>query len=92
VREVAEETGLVVAAVHHFGARVHPATGRTIIYIGCVPSGSTDVHLGAPHDLAEVRWLTLTEAAQLLPTMFPPVRAYLAEATGPPRATADHCS
>lgn len=62
-----------------------------MIYIGCVPAGATNVHVGAPHDLAEVRWLTLVEAGQLLPTMFPPMRAYLArhgaDRPGPPPMT-----
>ena len=33
VREVKEETGLLVAAGQEIGRRVHPATGRTMIYM-----------------------------------------------------------
>jgi ADP-ribose pyrophosphatase YjhB (NUDIX family) len=33
VREVKEETGLLVAAGEEIGRRAHPATGRTMIYM-----------------------------------------------------------
>jgi 8-oxo-dGTP diphosphatase len=81
VREVKEETGLEVRDVREIGQRVHPKTGRTMIYIAAVPArpNDLDTFVGDPVELAEVRWLTLAEADELLPGMFEPVRAYLGE-------------
>lgn len=78
IREVKEETGLEVAAGHHeIGRRVHPRTGRTMIYLACTPVRGTDVFVGDEDELAEVRWLKLREADELLPGMFEPVREHL---------------
>lgn len=79
VREVKEETGLEVRAGHQpIGRRVHPKTARTMIYLACTPVASTDVFVGDPDELAEVRWLTLAEVDQLLPGMYDKAREHLA--------------
>jgi 8-oxo-dGTP pyrophosphatase MutT (NUDIX family) len=79
VREVKEETGLLVrAAPVEIGRRVHPKTGRTMIYLACEPTEGTAVFVGDVDELAEVRWVSLAEADELLPGMFEPVRAHLA--------------
>lgn len=82
VREVKEETGLLVQAAHRpIGRRVHPKTGRLMIYLECWPTHDTDVWVGDAEELAEVRWIpTVTELDQLLPGMFEPVRKYLSHA------------
>ena len=78
VREVKEETGLrVVAAEREIGRRVHPKTGRTMIYLACGPTSGTEVFVGDPDELSEVRWVSLAEAERLLPGMFEPVHRYL---------------
>lgn len=81
VREVKEETGLEVRAGHHeIGRRVHPRTGRTMIYLACQPVGATDVFVGDPVELAEVRWVpTVDELCKLIPReqIFPPVLEHL---------------
>ncbi len=79
VREVKEETGLEARAGHEIGRRVHPKTGRTMIYIAAEPvrPDDLDVFVGDTDELAEVRWLSLAEADELLPGMFEPVHAYL---------------
>lgn len=83
VREVKEEAGLVVrAAERPIGRRVHPKTGRTMIYLECFPAEGTAVHVGDPEELAEVRWLDLDEIDELLPGMFEPVRDYLGRVLG----------
>lgn len=77
-REVKEETGLEVRAGHHeIGRRVHPKTGRTMIYLACTPAAGTDVFVGDVDELAEVRWLALAEVDDLMPGMFEPVREHL---------------
>jgi 8-oxo-dGTP pyrophosphatase MutT (NUDIX family) len=77
VREVKEEAGLVVAVTRTIGRRVHPKTGRTMIYLACEPTEGTSVHVGDPEELAAVEWLTLAQADELLPGMFEPVRLHL---------------
>jgi DNA-binding transcriptional regulator YhcF (GntR family) len=78
IREVKEETGLDVRAGHQeIGRRVHPATGRTMIYLACTPVRSTDAVVGDPEELAEVRWLSLAEVDDLMPGVFEPVREHL---------------
>ena len=80
VREVKEETGLEVRAAQVIGERDHPATGRHMIYLAARPVRGTSVHVGDEAELAEVRWLTMAEADELLPGMYEPVRAYLEQA------------
>ncbi len=83
VREVKEETGLlVVASEREIGRRVHPKTGRTMIYLACTPTGGTDVFVGDTEELAEVRWLSLAEADELMPGIFGPVHEYLRRTLG----------
>jgi 8-oxo-dGTP pyrophosphatase MutT (NUDIX family) len=78
VREVKEETGLEVEAGAVIGERVHPKTQRTMIYMAARTVRGTDVFVGDHVELAEVRWVGLAEADELLPGMFGPVREYLA--------------
>ncbi|MEV7267035.1 NUDIX hydrolase [Micromonospora aurantiaca] len=78
VREVKEETGLLVtAAEREIGRRVHPKTGRTMVYLACKPVGKLDVFVGDEDELAEVRWVPLAEAQELLPGLFEPVLDHL---------------
>jgi 8-oxo-dGTP diphosphatase len=82
VREVKEETGLQVQAGDLIGERVHPKTHRRMIYIAALPTHGTDVFVGDEDELAEVRWVSLAEADELLPGMFEPVREHLARELG----------
>lgn len=83
VREVKEETGLDVIPGRILGRRVHPGTGRTMIYLAASPASGTDAFVGDEAELAEVRWLDLATADELLPGMYQPVRAYLGRALRP---------
>jgi 8-oxo-dGTP pyrophosphatase MutT (NUDIX family) len=83
VREVKEETGLQVTAAREIGRRVHPETGRTMIYVACRPTAErTDVHIGDEDELADVRWASLAEIEQLLPGLYEPVHHYLTHELG----------
>jgi 8-oxo-dGTP pyrophosphatase MutT (NUDIX family) len=82
IREVKEETGLLVhAGKHEIGRRVHPKTGRTMIYLACSPTQGTDVFVGDEDELAEVRWITLAQVDELMgkANVFPPVYEHLAK-------------
>jgi 8-oxo-dGTP diphosphatase len=82
IRETKEETGLEIEAGEIIGQRVHPATGRTMVYMSGRPVRGTKFIVGDEAELAEVRWVDLTEADELLPDMFGPVREYLASELG----------
>ena len=83
VREVKEETGLEVRAGRLIGERnPHPATRRHMIYMAARPTRGTDIFVGDEAELAEVRWVGLAEADQLLPGIFEPVREHLARELG----------
>jgi 8-oxo-dGTP pyrophosphatase MutT (NUDIX family) len=77
VREIEEETGLRVRPTGIIGQRVHPETGRMLVYVAATPTHRTAVSVTVEDELAEVRWVTLAEADVLLPGMYGPVRDYL---------------
>lgn len=82
IRETKEETGLEIKVSHAVGERDHPKTGRHMIYVAARPYQGTAVHVGDEDELAEVRWVTLAEADELLAGMFGPVREHLAATIG----------
>lgn len=57
IREVKEETGLEVAAQHLLGDRVHPKTGRRMVYMAAVPTQNLEVFVGDTEELASVEWV-----------------------------------
>jgi len=81
-REVKEETALEVRAGQVIGERDHPAAGRHVIYMAAKPVRSTRTVVGDETELADVKWVSLTEAGKLLPGMYEPVREYLERELG----------
>jgi 8-oxo-dGTP pyrophosphatase MutT (NUDIX family) len=80
VREVREETGLRIRSMGVIGRRVHPHTGRKIVYLAAWPTHGTEAFVGDDQELAEVRWVDLAQADELMGgAMFEPVRSYLKE-------------
>jgi 8-oxo-dGTP pyrophosphatase MutT (NUDIX family) len=78
VREVKEETGLEIRAGRIIGRRVHPATGRSMVYMAAWPVRGTDAIVGDNEELAEVRWASLAELRQLMGNgMYEPVQKHL---------------
>ena len=76
VRETREEVGLTVAAVKPLGERVHPATGRTMVYVACEVLHGTP-YLADEEELAEVEWCDRAKLANYVPyPFFGPVEEY----------------
>jgi 8-oxo-dGTP diphosphatase len=76
-REAQEETGLTVAESKVLGERVHPNTGRTMVYIACdVISGEASVV--DDEELDEFAWLKRDQLTEYVPYgFFGPVQEYL---------------
>jgi 8-oxo-dGTP pyrophosphatase MutT (NUDIX family) len=78
VREVKEETGLRIRATGVLGSRIHPDTGHEMVYLAGHPTHGTKVFVGDEQDLAEVCWVDLAQADELMSgTIFESVRSYL---------------
>ena len=80
IRECKEETGLEVVAGRILGRRVHPQTGRQMIYLAARPARNVDaqsIFVGDEAELDEVRWLTRAEVDELMPGLYAPLLAYL---------------
>jgi 8-oxo-dGTP diphosphatase len=77
VRETLEEVGVEVASVKTLGERVHPATGRRMIYVACEVLAGV-AHVADADELAEVEWCSRDRVAELVPfPFFPAVQEYL---------------
>jgi 8-oxo-dGTP diphosphatase len=79
-REVKEETGLDIVAGRILGKRVHPQTGRQVIYLAARPARharAESVFVGDTAEVEEVRWLSRAEVDDLMPDTYDAVRAYL---------------
>jgi 8-oxo-dGTP diphosphatase len=82
VRETAEETGLVVAAVTTLGERVHPDTGRLIGYVACRVQDGT-AHVAAADEVQDIAWVAPAELSSYVPRGFATVvQDYLVTALG----------
>lgn len=77
VRETREETGLTVAEAKVLGERVHPATGRTMIYVACnVVNG--DARIADEDELADFAWSEREQLSEYVPHGFyEPVQQHL---------------
>jgi 8-oxo-dGTP pyrophosphatase MutT (NUDIX family) len=62
VREVREETGLRIRATGVVGRRVHPHTGREMVYLAAQPTHGTEAVVGDGQAPAEVCWVGLDQA------------------------------
>lgn len=81
-REVSEELGFDVYAVHVIGERVHPITNRHMVYIECFV-GAGEPELVDHEELEEFEWATLERLRVLIPAgIFGPVQQYLDQHIG----------
>lgn len=77
VRETNEETGLTVAEVKVLGERVHPNTGRTMIYVACnVVKGNARVV--DDEELVDFAWADQGNLTEYVPySFYGPVQEHL---------------
>jgi 8-oxo-dGTP diphosphatase len=77
VRETQEETGLTVRPTGSLGERVHPNTGRTMIYTACDVVDGT-AYVADKEELAEVAWCDRVTLTAYVPyPFFGPVQEHL---------------
>jgi 8-oxo-dGTP diphosphatase len=77
VRETLEETGLTVTPIKDLGERIHPNTGRHMLYVACEVLAGT-AHVADADELAEVEWCDRAGVGARVPyPFFEPVQAYL---------------
>ena len=77
VREAQEETGLTVAEAKVLGERVHPATGRTMVYVAC-DAVSGEATVVDDEELVELAWAEHGQLAEYVPYgFFEPVQQHL---------------
>jgi 8-oxo-dGTP diphosphatase len=77
VRETREETGLEVKDVAVLGERVHPNTGRTMVYVACEVVGGKATVVD-DEELAELAWSDGGQLTEYVPYPFyGPVQDYL---------------
>lgn len=77
VRETAEETGLEVSETKVLGQRVHPNTGRLMMYVACeVVDG--EARVADADELAAVEWVERDRVREFVPYPFyGPVQEHL---------------
>jgi len=77
VRETCEETGLTVVATNILGERIHPATGRPMVYVAC-DAMEGNAHVANIDELVDFTWSSRDQLAEYIPYgLFPAVQAYL---------------
>lgn len=79
IREAREEAGIEVTARAELGRRVHPRTGRLLVYIECATVAPEAAAVRSPDELVELRWVEVPELDRLMPDLFGPVRDRLRE-------------
>lgn len=80
-RETLEETGLAVVAHGELGRRLHPTTGRNIIYIACpVRDGNAAFDgLTDGRELSMVQWMRWGELNAVMPDLYAPITDFIAD-------------
>jgi 8-oxo-dGTP diphosphatase len=77
VREALEETGLAVRPTGLIGERIHPDTGRRMLYVACDVTGGT-AYAASPDEVAEMAWCDRAAIAEFIPyPLYAPVQRHL---------------
>lgn len=76
-REALEEAGVVVVPAGVIGTRVHPGTGRRVVYVAC-RWVSGEPRAASPREVAGAEWVSITNVAELIPGgVYPLAQEYL---------------
>ncbi|MFF7954020.1 NUDIX domain-containing protein [Streptomyces griseorubiginosus] len=82
VREASEEVGVSVAPLVVLGSRVHPLSGRQVVYVACRLLAG-EAHAASLQEVAEVAWVDSGRLAELVPDgLYGPVQAWVEAALG----------
>ena len=67
IREVKEETGLVIKTGRILGSRLHPQTNRFLTYVAAWPaSADTGIAVLDEDELSAVQWMSFTEVTDVM--------------------------
>lgn len=78
VREAHEEVGIELSPVQTLGERVHPNTGRNMIYVACELRPNQTATVVDTEELAELAWCDKALLKEYVPyPFFEPVQEYL---------------
>lgn len=78
-RESLEEVGLLVTPVEFLGERIHPITGRRMLYVACSTDDGTP-EIRDSEEIADLAWASRSDVAALVPGgFFDKVERYLAQ-------------
>jgi 8-oxo-dGTP diphosphatase len=87
-RKVPAETGIEIKPVLLFGRRIHPRTGRTMVYLAAeAVDEDAEVRVLDVADLDAVEWASLEAARERMTDMYPPVREHLEAVLGGSKST-----
>jgi len=90
VRKVPAETGVTITPVTMLGRRIHPRTGRVMVYLTATADDpEAEPQVLDADDLDAVEWVRLDEVRQRMPDMYAPVREHLEAVLG---GSAEHIS
>ncbi|MFC8125590.1 NUDIX hydrolase [Streptomyces sp. NPDC057302] len=77
-REASEEAGVTVEALSVIGERVHPVTGRRVVYVACRWLAG-EARAASPREVAEAVWAPVDDLAEFIPGgVYGPVWDYVA--------------
>lgn len=78
IREINEETALIIDEVSLIGSRIHPKTGQKISYFYAQTQSDTVSAIGADNDdIESLEWLELENLFEKVPTIYSEVSKYL---------------
>lgn len=82
-RKVPAETGVQIKPVLLFGRRIHPRTGRTMVYLAAeAEDDSIEPEVLDSQDLDAAEWVSLDAVRERMPDMYPPVKEHLEAVLG----------
>jgi 8-oxo-dGTP diphosphatase len=87
-RKVPAETGIQIKPILLFGRRIHPRTGRTMVYLAAEAlDDSTEPQVLDNEDLDAVEWADLDAVRERMPDMYSPVKEHLEAMLGGSKST-----